>query len=117
MRISKAEREQNARKFYNAFMNGNSKYSVVVVKRTESKTNPNICRTQFLAVCSSFKENLEVISESTIDGVRGCFIELLTFIKPIKQVTYYDDSFHQWLKENYHFDFNYYDGSAYIFIK
>ena len=56
--------EQNARKFYNAFMNGNSKYSVVVVKRTESKTNPNICRTQFLAVCSSFKGNLEVISES-----------------------------------------------------
>ena len=115
--MKKAEREQNARKFYNAFMNGNSKYSVVVVKRTKSKTNPNICRTQFLAVCSSFKGNLEVISESTVDGVRSCFIALLTFITPIKQVTYYDDSFHQWLKENYHFDFNYYDGSAYIFIK
>lgn len=40
--MKKAEREQNARKFYNAFMNGNSKYSVVVVKRTKSKTNPKM---------------------------------------------------------------------------
>ena len=117
MRISKTEREYNARKFYSAFMNGNSKNAVVVVKRTESKINQHICRTQFLAVCSSFKGNLEVISESTVDGVRGCFMELLKFIKPIEQVTYYDDSFHQWLKKNYHFDFNYYDGSAYIFTK
>lgn len=117
MRISKAEREQNARKFYNTFINSSGKNAVVVVKRTESKTNPNIHRTQFLAVCSSFKGDLEVIAESTIDGVRGCFMELLKFINPIEQVTYYEEDFHRWLKSKYRFDFNYYDGSAYIFTK
>ena len=117
MRISKKEREQNARRFYNSFMNGNTKNVVVVVKRTESKTNPNICRTQFLAVCSGFKGNLEVISESTIDGIRGCFVEFLESIKRIEQISYYDDNFHKWLKSNYNFDFDYYDGSTFIFVK
>ena len=42
MRVSKKERKENARNFYNMFMNSNCNKAAIVVQRTESKTNPNI---------------------------------------------------------------------------
>ena len=42
MRVSKKERKENARNFYNMFMNSNCNKVAIVVQRPESKTNPNI---------------------------------------------------------------------------
>ena len=73
MRVSKKERKENARKFYNMFMNSNCNKVAIVVQRTESKTNPNINRCQFWAVPSTlaFMENPVIIAESKSDGVMG----------------------------------------------
>ena len=68
MRISKKERKENARKFYNMFMNSNCNKEAIVVQRTESKTNPNINRCQFWTVPSTlaFMENPVIIAESNV---------------------------------------------------
>lgn len=52
MRTSQKERKENARRFYNMFMNGNCKKAAVVVERPES-ANPNICKCRFIAVPGS----------------------------------------------------------------
>ena len=119
MRISKKERKENARKFYNMFMNSNCNKAAIVVQRTESKTNPNINRCQFLAVPSTlaFMENPVIIAESNVLGIEGCFIELLEFIKPCVQKTYYEDGFNEWLKETYGFEITYKDGLVFMLEK
>lgn len=93
MRTSQKERKENARKFYNMFMNGNCKNAAVVVERPES-TNPNICKCRFIAVPGSlaFMEKPIVLAESP-SGMVGCFMEFLDNIKHCKQVSYYDDGF------------------------
>lgn len=115
MRTTKEERARNIRKFYNAFTLNDHNTAVVIVKKTQSKTNPYINRTQFLAVCSNFQGNLEVIAESATEGIQGCFMELLKSIKNIEQVSYYDKNFKTWLKKNYGFSIPYFDGVSFIF--
>ena len=84
MRVSKKERKENAKRFYSMFMNSNCNKVAIVVQRTESRTNPNINRCQFLVVPSTlaFMEKPVIIVESNVLGIEGCFIELLDFIKP-----------------------------------
>lgn len=120
MRISRKERKENAKRFYNMFMNSNCNKAAIVVERTESKTNPNINRCQFLAVTSTlaFMEKPVIIAESNVLGIEGCFMELLDFIKPCKQrKTYYDDGFNNWLMETYGFEITYKDGFVFMLEK
>lgn len=120
MRISKKERKENAKRFYSMFINSNCNKAAIVVKRTESKTNPNINRCQFLAVASTlaFMENPVIIAESNVLGIEGCFIELLDFIKPcIQRKTYYEDGFNDWLMETYGFEITYKDGFVFMLEK
>ena len=120
MRISKKERKENARRFYDIFMNSNGKKAAIVVERTESKTNPNINRCQFLAVPSTlaFMEKPVIIAESNVLGIEGCFMELLDFIKPCKQrKTYCEDGFNEWLMKIYGFEITYKDGLVFMLEK
>ncbi len=50
MRVSKKERNENAKKFYRSFMDSYSDQVAVVVNRTDSISNPNISRCQLFAV-------------------------------------------------------------------
>lgn len=52
MRTTMKERKENAKRFYNMFMNSNCKKVAIVVQRMES-SNPNISRCQFIAVPTS----------------------------------------------------------------
>ena len=116
MRTTKTERKENAIRFYNAFMNGNCNRIAVVVNRMES-ANPNISRCQFIAVASpSGMENPIVIAES-VEGVTGCYIELLENIKKCPQKTYFEDGFNKWLKKTYNFEITYKDGLVFMFEK
>lgn len=120
MRISKKERKENARRFYNMFMNSSCKKAAIVVERTESKINPNINRCQFLALPSTlaFMEKPVIIAESNVLGIEGCFMELLDFIKLCKQrKTYYEDGFNKWLMEIYGFEITYKDGLVFMLEK
>lgn len=117
MRISKKEREENARAFYQTFMNSNCKQAAVVVHRQKS-SNPNITRCQFYAVLSAlaFGETPVVIAESNF-GFYGCFNEFLSSINKIPQKSYYDDGFNEWLEKEYHFRISYRDGLVFMFTK
>lgn len=81
------------------FMNSSCNKAAIVVKRSES-SNPNISRCQFLTVPGTlaYIENPIVIAESAF-GIEGCFIELLGFINPCVQKTYYEDGFNEWLMD------------------
>lgn len=118
MRISKKEREKNARQFYENFVNGFSDKAAIVVRRYDSTTNPNVNRVQFLAVISgtSYGEP-NVIAESSTLGIEGCFMELFGFLKGGKQTTYYEDGFNKWMKETYGFEITYKDGLVFMLEK
>ena len=116
MRVSKKDREKNARQFYRTFIDGCSNKAAIVVQRNNSTTNPNVNRVQFMAVPSSlaYAEPV-VIAESSTHGIEGCFIELIGFIKGgIVQKTYYEDGFNEWLKETCGFEITYKDGFVFM---
>jgi hypothetical protein len=120
MRISKKERKENAKKWYQIFMNSNCNKSAIVVKRYESTTNPNVHRVQFLAVASTlaFTEEPIIIAESNVLGIEGCFMELVEFIKGgIIQKTYFEYGFNEWLMETMNFEITYKDGLVFMFEK
>lgn len=117
MRTTKKERRENARRFYNMFMNSNCNKAAIVVNRMES-SNPNINRCQFIAVPSTlaFMKAPVVIAESVL-GIEGCFIEMLNDIKGCIQKTYYEDGFNEWMKETYGFEITYRDGLVFMLEK
>lgn len=117
MRTSKQERKENALRFYSAFMNSNSNKAAIVVQRLNS-SNPHINKCQFLAVPSTlaYMENPVVIAESTL-GIEGCFMELLEFIKPCRQKTYWEDEFNEWLLKEFGFEITYKDGFVFMLEK
>lgn len=108
-RIAKQERKENAVKFWNCFQNGADQMAVIV-KRNESTTNPYVNRTQFVAVCSLYKDIPVVIAESVTHGIEGCFMELLQNIRNIPQTTYFEDGFKDFLKKEYGLIITYNDG-------
>lgn len=114
---NKKERKENARRFYNNFMNSNCRYAAIVVKRNES-SNPNINRCQFIAVPSTlaYMEAPVVIAESVF-GIQGCFMELLKNIKPCPQKNYYEDGFNKWVVKEYKFRIMYKDGLVFMLEK
>lgn len=62
--------------------------------------------------------NPVVIAES-INGIEGCFVELLGFIKEncIQNKKYWDDGFNEWLKKTYGFRISYKDGLVFMLKK
>ena len=118
MRVSKEERKNNARQFYQIFMNGYCNKAAIVVQRNESITNPNVNRVQFLAVLSSLSYGKPVvIAESATCWIEGCFMELLSSIKNVKQRMYFEDGFDNWLKDTYGFEIIYKDGFVFMLEK
>lgn len=119
MRITKKERKENARKFYNTFMNSNCNQAAIVVEEPNS-SNPSICRCRFLAVRSAFAfmEGPLVIAESGL-GISGCFMEFLEFIVPGigTQKSYFDVAFNDWLYKTCKFRITYNDGFVVMFEK
>lgn len=116
MRTTKKERKENARQFYTVFMNGCSSKAAIVVKRYDSTTNPNINKVQFLAVPSGLAYgNPVVIAESNTFGIEGCFIEFIGFIKGgIRQKSYFEDGFNEWLEEELGCWISYKDGLVFM---
>lgn len=119
MRTTKKERKENAKNFYNTFMNSNCNQAAIVVERTNS-SNPNICRCRFLAVRSTlaFMEAPLIIAESVL-GISGCFIEFLESIGLDigTQKSYFDDGFNDWLYKMCKFRITYKDGLVFMFEK
>lgn len=113
MRVSKKERKENAKSFYQQFMNGYSTKTAIVVNRQDSK-NPNIARCQFLAVPGSVASGTPVVIAESVWGVEGCFMELLENIKLCPQKTYYENGFDDWLKETFGFEITYKDGFVFM---
>lgn len=112
MRVNSKERRNNARQWYSLLMNGCSSRSAVVVKRCES-SNPNINRVQ-LSACKAIGTPV-VIAES-VDGLTGCFHELLQNIKKLDTIrTYHENDFNEWLSENYSMYLTYNDGMVLMF--
>lgn len=112
MKTIKKERKENARRFYETLMDEPWSRAAIVVKKCGSTTNPNINRTQFIAVpCGMSYGHGVVIAESSVLGIEGCFVELINFIKGgIRQKTYYEDGFDKWLEETMGFSIIYNDG-------
>lgn len=119
MRITKNERKENARKFYNTFMNSNCNQAAIVVEEPNS-SNPSICRCRFLAVRSTFAfmEGPLVIAESGL-GISGCFMEFLESIGLDigTQKPYFDEGFNDWLYKTCKFRITYNDGLVFMFEK
>lgn len=112
MRTNAKERKNNARQWYSLLMNGCSSRSAVVVKRCIS-SNLNINRVQ-LSACNTIGTPV-VIAES-VDGLTGCFYELLQNIKKLDTVrTYHENDFNEWLSENYGMYLTYNDGMVLMF--
>lgn len=116
MRTTKKGRKENAKQFYSTFMNGSCTKAAIVVRRYESTTNPNVNRVQFLAVTSGIGYgNPVVIAESITHGVEGCFLEFIESIKGgIRQITYFDDYFNEWLEETLGCWISYKDGLVFM---
>ena len=112
MRVTSKARRNNARQWYSLLMNGCSSRSAVVVKRCES-SNPNINRVT-LSACNAIGTPV-VIAES-VDGLTGCFHELLQNIKKLDTIrTYHENDFNEWLSENYSMYLTYNDGMVLMF--
>ena len=114
MRVPKSERQENAKLFYHSIMDGYNTKGAITIRRTESKTNPNVHRCQFLAATSQYKGGkLVVIAESVNYGIEGCFSELINSIKGgIVQTTYWEDNFNDWLEKTLGLWIAYDDGNV-----
>ena len=112
MRINAKERKSNARQWHSLLINSYNAKSAVVARRYES-SNPNINRIQLLA-CNTMGTPV-VIAES-VDGLTGCFYELLQNIKKLDTIrTYHENDFNDWLSENYNMYLTYNDGMVLMF--
>lgn len=112
MRITKKERNENARRFYRTFMDSSCNEAAIVAWRNGAKC-------QFLAVPSylAFGEAPLIIAESN-SGIDGCFKEFLDAVnhKPIIK-SYFDDGFNNWLSKEYSFWIGYRDGFVFMLEK
>ena len=114
-RTTAKERRSNAVSFHS----GTWKRAVVVIQRTESKTNPYIKRCKLLAVISNLKGDPAVIGESVL-GKAGALFEFLSFLGVVcpgeyERLAYENDVLNDLLEERAGFRITYDDGSAMIF--
>ena len=82
----------------------------VVIERQDSKTNPNVHRVQFITSRVNSPAHNVIIAES-VDGVAGCFRELIKNIHGnIEQKNYFENDFNKWLRKACHMEIAYNDG-------
>lgn len=109
-RTTAKERKNNAKSFYQYLCNCGVQKAAIVIVRQDSKTNPNIHRAQFITSHTNSPASNVVIAES-VDGVSGCFMELISNIHGnIPQINYFDDKFRLWLRKTCHMDIVWNDG-------
>ena len=109
-RTTKKERKANANSFYHLLSGGYSQKAAIIIQRQESKTNPCINRCQFITSHVNGPASEVVIAES-LDGVAGCFRELISNIYgAIPQINYFEDGFKAWLRKTCHMDITWNDG-------
>lgn len=104
MRVSKRQRDANARKFYALLGDGNHNKAAILVHRVQ---NSNKC--QFI---TGFLGLEAVLAESSL-GYTECFMEFLSAIKAVKPCetkTMHDEEFLAWLFSNYRLRISYNDG-------
>lgn len=80
MRTTQKERQNNARNFYNFIKsaNKNTRFAIIF-KKSYSKTNPNIIRSQMIATQPLVGQPPCIIAESIL-GYSNCFHEFLKSI-------------------------------------
>ena len=109
-RTSRAERKKMARQFYQLVCNGDVQKAAIVIQRQDSKTNPNIHRCQFITAHVNGLASNVVIAES-VDGITGCFYELVQSIQGnIPQKGYFEDEFQNWFRKTMHMKITWNDG-------
>lgn len=115
-RTTRKERKTNARLFYQQLCSGYNDKAAIVIKRQDSKANPNISRVQFITAHATPVGSNMIIAES-IDGVAGCFRELVENIHGnIPQYNYFEDGFKHWIMESCRMEIIWNDGLV-IMIK
>lgn len=109
-RTTAKERKDNAKMFYQYLWNGGVQKAAIVITRQDSKSNPNIHRVQFTTAHVNGSASNVVIAES-VDGVAGCFRELISNIHGnIPQINYFEDEFRSWLRKTCHMNIVWNDG-------
>lgn len=109
-RTTKAERKKNASMFRQYLNIGSLQKAAVIIERQVSKSNPNINRCQFITAKVNGPAREVVIAES-VDGVAGCFRELIeNCCGKIEQKNYFEDGFNEWLRKTCHMDITFNDG-------
>lgn len=108
MRTTKKERQENARKIYNALRHGSYVKIAVLVNR-ENSSNPNVKRCQFLAVNPLGGSDKPIIFAESNLGISGCFIEFISSFYDGVQKNYFEDGFNEWLSKTLHFRISYND--------
>ena len=80
MRTNQKERQNNARSFYNFIKSTNKDNRFAIIfKKSYSKTNPNIIRSQMIATQPSGSQPPCIIAESIL-GYSDCFYQFLKSI-------------------------------------
>ncbi len=109
-RTTRAKRKQYAREFYQLLCGGGVQKAAIVIQRQDSKTNPNIHRCQFITAHVNGPSSNVVIAES-VDGITGCFYELVQSIQGnIPQKGYFEDGFQNWFRRTMHMRITWNDG-------
>ena len=109
-RTTAKERKQYAKEFYQLVCGGSVQKAAIVVLRQDSRTNPNVHRVQFVTAHVNGPASEVVIAES-VDGIAGCFRELIKNIQgDIPQKNYFEDGFKDWFRKTCHMKVIWNDG-------
>lgn len=108
-RTMKKERQENARKIYNALLQSYHNRIAVIVNRTDS-SNSNVSKCQFLAVNPLSESNEPVVFAESNWGMTGCFNEFISSFYDGEQINCFEEGFDEWLSKTLHLMITYDDG-------
>lgn len=108
-RTIKKERQENARKIYNALLQSYHNKIAVVVNRTDS-SNSNVSKCQFLAVNPLSESEKPIVFADSNLGMTGCFNEFISSFYDGVQKGYFEEGFDEWLSKTLHLRITYNDG-------
>ena len=113
-RTTKKERQTNAKRMYQLLMNGSNSRQAVVIKRSESSSNPNLNPCQLVVKLSKMESEMVIAQDSAL-GLEGCFIELFNSLGHSIQKTMYEQGFNEWVYKTFKFRITYNDGLVMLF--
>lgn len=108
-RTTKKERQENARKIYNALLQSYHNRITVIVNRTDS-SNSNVSKCQFLAVNPLSGSDKPIVFAESNWGMTGCFNEFISSFYDGVQKGCFEEGFCEWLLKTLHFRITYNDG-------